>query len=66
MKEFNHVFECTRVRNDTLAGDESINIHTPYSIGYITRDDVIEMAKYFGLELQSLLEPTPNQPRKRS
>jgi len=54
MPEFNHVFECTRVRNDTEKGDVTIGIYTPWQTGYISKNDVIEMAKYFEVTAKDL------------
>lgn len=44
-----YVFECTRLKNDTEKGDETIGFYTPYETSYLSRNDAIAIAKYFGL-----------------
>lgn len=48
-KEFNHVFECSRIKNDSAPGDEAINIHTPNDIAFISRADAIAIALFYEL-----------------
>jgi hypothetical protein len=56
-KEFNfskYVFECTRVRNDTLFDDECVFIATPHSTGFISKKDTIALAKRYKLTAEDL------------
>jgi len=47
-------FECSRLENDTEAGDETIGLYCQYSTAFLTKEDVIAMARHFNLQGESI------------
>lgn len=49
-----HKFECTRIQNDSFFDDECVFIATPYDGGFLSKSDVIAMAKFYNLTIEDL------------
>lgn len=44
-----HKFECSRIHNDSFVDDDCVFIATPYATGFLSRNDVIAMAKFYNI-----------------
>ena len=49
-----HRYECGRILNDSMPGDENINLCTMYNTAYISKNDAIAIAKHFKLTREDL------------